>query len=115
MRDADTRTFQRGEPVCIRQGERIISGKYLDAIFFPDFGRIAGHGVTFDTEPERVQILPWTVIGKLPIPVSKTALRKLFDDKNLPYGLDEHMIRSRYGGKRKTRKTKKRRATRRRR
>jgi hypothetical protein len=109
--EADTRTFQVGERVCLRNDDRT-RGRYTRPHPQPGTGRVYIHIIDN-------RWIGWENVGKLvPTPVSPTAVSVVARDKNLPEDI-ERVLKT-YGGKtrrthgrrRKTQKPPRRRSTR---
>jgi hypothetical protein len=100
--ETDTRTFKYGEPVCLRgQTGDITTGTYNRSIRVDN--KITTHIVDSPGFPGRY--VDWKELGKIPQPVSKTAVTKLSIDKNLPENIEKKI--QKYGGKRRYQKTRK--------
>ncbi len=108
----DTREFKEGEPVCINMTytdpPSIEEGTYDKPVQQRGTGNIYGHNIT--RSDGNIIGVHWLNVGKMVHPVSKTAANVVAANKGLP----QYVLHG-YGGKRRTRISKKRRQLRRRR
>jgi len=93
--ESDTRTFAKGETVCLRNDTRI-RGRYTRPHPQPGTGLVL-------TQIVDKRWIRWENVGKLePVPVSPTAVRLVAEAKTLPEDI-EHEIKQ-YGGKTRRRR-----------
>ncbi len=106
-RNGDTRRFKMGEPVCLK-GDAFNEGTYQGSHKQPGTDKVVVHFITSKNKNTgEVFQSRWvnpSRVGKKRFPVSKTAMKKVLENKvGDPY-FAEIMSKQGYGGKRKTRK-----------
>jgi hypothetical protein len=106
-RNGDIRRFKIGEPVCLKDGI-FTEGTYEGSRKQPGTEKVVTHYITSINkntgEVYRQRWVPPKNVGKKRFPVSKTAMKKVLENKvGDPY-FAEIMSKQGYGGKRKTRK-----------
>lgn len=93
----DTRVFQVGEPVCLRNQHPTIPerGIYRVAQPQPGTGRVFLHRVNSPGLPDRW--VGWEDVGKIVYGAPPTLVRKVMENKNMPENI-ERLVRL-YGGR----------------
>ena len=106
-RNGDTRRFKIGEPVCLKD-EFFNEGTYQGSHKQPGTDKVVVHFITSKNKNTgQVYEKRWvstSKVGKKRFPVSKTAMKKVLENKVGDPSFAEIMSRQGYGGKRKTRK-----------